>query len=136
MIGRVASRLVRPGVGPTVPLRRAMGGAPKKAATPYDIPKGQAYPDQAYPLGLTPDWKPQGWEGVTIVTYIACTVAIVFGVGNKEDDSFKGWCRREALAREKHEENGGEVEFGKYYSAPSYTLEEGNLDAMPVVSEE
>ncbi len=133
MFSRVGTRFLR-NSAIAVP-RRALGGGPKKAATPYDLPKTHPYPDQAYPLGLVPGAKSEGWEGVTIVTLLACTIVIVFGTNAKDDDSFKSWCRREALAREAHTENGGEVEFGKYYQKVDFAPNDFN-DAMPERAEE
>lgn len=39
------------------------------------------------------------------------------------------WARTEALARERVIANGGKVEFGKYYSA--HTFSETELDKVP-----
>ena len=134
MLGRVtsvlastASRSSRMG---TVVGRRNMGGhGPKKAATPYDVPAGPGYGETAYPFGLGPNYKSEGFEVITIITYVACFGHVAFGLASKEDDSFNNWCRREAIAREEHVANGGEVEFGKYYQAVGY--EETEVDTMP-----
>jgi hypothetical protein len=47
---------------------------------------------------------------------------------------FQAWARREAIAREKIMENGGEVEFGKWYQSAKF--EETEIDLMPVELEE
>ena len=44
------------------------------------------------------------------------------------------WARDEAKAREAIVEGGGEIEFGKWYSKP--TFQEEAVDAMPVVAED
>ena len=100
---------------------------------PYSLPKGEAYPSEAYPFGLGPGSKPEGWEAITYICYFGCTLWLVVGLSLKEDDSFKAWARREALAREVAVENGEEIEFGKYYSAGSRGFEEDEMDTMPVV---
>ena len=46
----------------------------------------------------------------------------------------QGWARREALAREKVVENGGTIEFGKWYQYPTFTAE--GIDNMPTQVEE
>jgi len=110
--------------------RRNMGGhGPKKASTPYDAPAGPGYGETAYPFGLGPNYKSEGFEAITIITYVACFGYVAFGLASKEDDSFNSWCRREALAREVLVANGGEVEFGKYYQSTEY--EQTSLDNMP-----
>lgn len=48
--------------------------------------------------------------------------------------SNQAWARREALAREKVVENGGEIEFGKWYQ--SVQFQEDEIDNMPIVKEE
>jgi hypothetical protein len=48
--------------------------------------------------------------------------------------SCQAWARREALAREKVVENGGEIEFGKWYQTVQF--QEDEIDNMPVVKEE
>lgn len=135
MLGRVTSKLTiaatRRANSGVVMCSRNMGGhGPKKAATPYDLPAGPGYSDVAYPFGLGPGYKTEGFEVITLVTYLACFGYVAFGLAAKENDSFNDWCRREALAREKHIANGGAVEFGKYYQSSSY--EEDALDNMPV----
>ena len=47
---------------------------------------------------------------------------------------YQAWARREALAREKVVEAGGEIEFGKWYQ--SVQFEESEIDNMPVLKEE
>ncbi len=134
MFSRVTSRISARfpnAINATPKASRSMAHA-KKPATPYDLPKQQTYPDQAYPFGLTPNYKTEGWEVITWVTYAACTLLLVVGVGSQNNDTFKSWCRREALARETHEENGGEVEFGKYYQKIEYQIE-GEVGAVPSI---
>ena len=50
-------------------------------------------------------------------------IALVVFYGSKNDQTFREWARMEAIAREKHIENGGELEFGKYYSVMEYEQE-------------
>ena len=74
--------------------KRSMGSSSKKVATPYDLPSAAGYPAEAYPLGLVPGAKAEGWEVITGLCYVACTGLLVFGLSAKEDDSFKSWARR------------------------------------------
>ena len=46
----------------------------------------------------------------------------------------QNWARNEALAREKVVENGGTIEFGKWYQYPTFTAEA--IDTMPTQNEE
>lgn len=46
---------------------------------------------------------------------------------------YQEWAIREAKAREEVREAGGEIEFGKYYSTPSY--EEDEEDKIPKMAE-
>ena len=41
--------------------KRGMGGGSKKIATPYDLPSAAGYPAEAYPLGMVPGAKAEGW---------------------------------------------------------------------------
>ena len=73
----------------------------------------------------------EGWEGMYVLVMGLCTGVLVFGYGNTERESFREWARREALAREKIIEEGGEIEFGKFYSSKEgYSVE--SIDVMPV----
>ena len=73
----------------------------------------------------------EGWEGMYVLVMGLCTGALVFGYGNTERESFREWARREALAREKIVEEGGELEFGKFYSGKEgFSVE--SIDVMPV----
>ena len=57
--------------------------------------------------------------------------ALIFGYGNTDRESFREWARREAVARERIVEEGGELEFGKFYSSKEgYVVE--SIDVMPV----
>ena len=120
--------------------RRQMGGGhghgPSKPAGPYDLPHHAAYPDAAYPFGLVPGKPKEGWEYITLATYMGCFVALVFGLSAKgNSDSFTEWARREALAREAVVENGGEIEFGKYYQTPVYEADGVEGDTMPKIQQ-
>jgi len=105
------------------------GHGPAKPAGPYDLPHGPAYPEEAYPFGLSPDRKSEGWEVITWATYALCFCALVFGMNAKSNDSFTDWARREALAREQVKENGGEIKFGTYYQNAEYENDE--VDTTP-----
>ena len=56
---------------------------------PYSLPKGEAYPNEAYPFGIGPGSKAEGWEAITYICYIGCTLWLVGGLAFKENDSFK-----------------------------------------------
>ena len=109
-------------------------GAPHKPAGPYDLPHGHHYPSEAYPLGMVPGKKAEGWEGIVMLTYASCFLILTAGMSMKENDSFTDWARREAQAREQVVENGGTVEFGKYYQVAEY--EQGDeIDVAPKLVE-
>ena len=67
--------------------KRGMASGGKSG--PYSVPKGEAYPNEAYPLGLGPGSKPEGWEAITYICYLGCTLWLVGGLAFKENDSFK-----------------------------------------------
>lgn len=80
---------------------------------------------------LQPGHPTEGWEGIYMFVMGFCTLALVFGYGNVQRESFREWARREALARERVVEEGGELEFGKFYSSKEgYAME--SIDVMPV----
>ena len=116
--------------------RRGLASGGKKG--PYDPKTGSAYPNEAYPFGLVPGKKNEGWEYITYACYTACFVWLTVGLSMKDDDLFTSWARREALAREKAREDGEEIEFGKYYSnRTSEYQDDGDMgDTMPVPKEE
>lgn len=89
------------------------------------------YPSQAYAFNRKPGDKLEGWEIIYCLTMGSCFIAVVFGYGNTERESFRSWARREALAREKVVEEGGELEFGKFYSSKDGLTTE-TVDTMPV----
>lgn len=91
--------------------------------------------EQAYFLGMKPGTPSQGFEVIYAVTMISCLAVIVGGSAMKQEDSFSTWAKREAVAREKVLENGGEIEFGKYYQGTKFVDGEG-LQAAPVLEEE
>ena len=99
---------------------------------PYGAPKAEPYPNEPYPLGIVPGKKSEGWEAITYACYVGCALWLVLGLSTKENDGFKAWARREALAREAAVENGEEIQFGKYYSAGDRGYEEDEIDTMPV----
>jgi hypothetical protein len=70
---------------------------------------------------------------MTYGTYFVCATILIVGLNAKGGDEFKEWARREALAREKVKENGGDVIFGNYYQKVTYQAEE--VDQMPTVAE-
>ena len=80
---------------------------------------------------LQPGAPLEGWEGIYLIVMGSCTLLLVFGYGNTQRESFREWARREALARERVIEDGGELEFGKFYSSKEgYAVE--SIDVMPV----
>ena len=68
--------------------KRSMANGSGKSG-PYSLPKGEAYPNEAYPFGLGPGSKPEGWEAITYICYVGCTLWLVGGLAFKENDSFK-----------------------------------------------
>lgn len=76
----------------------------------------------------------EGWEIITALTYIISFGIIYFGTSQTKDfDKYKDWARQEAKARAIFVENGGEVEFGKWYQTEEYELEA--IDAIPTPKE-
>jgi len=135
MAGAMRSR------GAQMPQRRRFAGAHghehgHKPAGPYDLPHPAAYPDTAYAFGLSPGKGTEGWEYITLFTYVGCFAVLAFGLSAKgNSDSFTEWARREALARDLIKENGGEIVFGTYYQTAQY--EEGDgVDALPKIKEQ
>eukprot|EP01033_Poteriospumella_lacustris_P016417 gene16417-11736_t len=90
-----------------------------KKLGPYEVPHHPAYPQEAHPFGIdfSKGYKAEGWELTTALVY-----SIMFGMfvyhtyDEKRDDDFGQWAKREAEARLNILEEGGEVQFGKYYS--------------------
>lgn len=83
---------------------------------------------------MVPGRKAEGWESIVLLTFGSCFLILTAGMSMKSDDSFKGWARREAQAREQVVENGGTVEFGKYYQVAEY--EQGDeIDVAPKLVE-
>ena len=66
---------------------------------------------------------------------LASVGLLVFGFDVKGGENFREWAKKEALAREKVIENGGEIEFGKYYSKSEFEPAE-DLDGMPTDKEQ
>eukprot|EP00596_Hydrurales_sp_CCMP1899_P010803 CAMPEP_0119034836 /NCGR_PEP_ID=MMETSP1177-20130426/1855_1 /TAXON_ID=2985 /ORGANISM="Ochromonas sp, Strain CCMP1899" /LENGTH=141 /DNA_ID=CAMNT_0006992605 /DNA_START=155 /DNA_END=580 /DNA_ORIENTATION=+ len=104
---------------------------------PYEVKHKHTYGETAHPFGIGPEgYKLEGWEYMFYGTLIICTLMLSVGRYARPDDSIQNWARREALAREKHKENGGEVEFGVYYQLPKYELSADDEHQMPTVVEE
>lgn len=81
----------------------------------HDHAHGHEHEEKAYFLGLKPGTPSQGFEWIYFITLTSCMVVLVGGGMISDKDDFREWARREALAREKVQEAGGEIEFGKYY---------------------
>jgi hypothetical protein len=69
-------------------VKRGMASGGGKSGS-YSLPKGEAYPNEAYPFGLGPGSKTEGWEAITYICYLGCTLWLVGGLAFKENDSFK-----------------------------------------------
>ena len=98
---------------------------------------GFRYPTEAYPLGVGPSRANEGWEAITISTYVIClaTVALALSGGANTKESFTSWARTEAEKRQEILADGGEIEFGKYYSTASYEKDE-EKGKIPILKEE
>lgn len=66
-----------------------------------------------------PSYKVEGWEATSFFTmFVGVVMACCVGYTNTDPDhDYRAWARREALTRMKIKEEGGEVEFGKWYSS-------------------
>lgn len=104
-----------------------------KPAGPYDVPHHPTYPEyeKAYPFGRKPG-TPLGMEHYGAIIVMTVCSAIIFYVCWYPQESLRVWALKEAIERNKILEEGGEIEFGKYYHEHSgkYTVEE--VDQMPV----
>jgi len=83
---------------------------------PYAVPHHKEYSDKPMFLHQDPD-KPyewQGWEIPSIGTILICALLMIFG--DHKRDNFDNWCMNEARARIAIKAEGGEIEFGKWYS--------------------
>jgi hypothetical protein len=60
-------------------------------AGPYDAPHHATYPNEAYLFGINPKvpYQNQGWEWVTLLTYIVGAGILITGATVKPLDSFK-----------------------------------------------
>ncbi len=60
-------------------------------AGPYDAPHHATYPNEAYLFGINPKvpYENQGWEWVTLITYIVGAGILITGATTKPLDSFK-----------------------------------------------
>mmetsp|Transcript_19482 Transcript_19482/g.21127 ORF Transcript_19482/g.21127 Transcript_19482/m.21127 type:complete len:169 (+) Transcript_19482:79-585(+) len=116
---------------------------------PYAPKHHQTYPNEAYPLGLGPDYKSEGWEVISIGGFIVCFVLLAFDLSDtftflpkRPEETFNDWATAEALARRKVRAEGGEIEFGKFYSKPKdlrtykYTANDEDEDGVPKLVEE
>eukprot|EP01041_Mallomonas_annulata_P012784 gene12783-26954_t len=105
-------------------------GSHAQSAEPYAVKHHATQPSEAYPFGRIPGTPLEGWEIITAVTVFACTALLTTNIYFSHDENFQMWAKREALAREKIIENGGEIEFGKYYSDSTNFVSE-EVDKMP-----
>lgn len=106
------------------PLVRRMGGHGH----------GHGHAEEQVFLGITKDTPLAGFELIYGLTMAACVTVVVGGSLTNTEDTFGSWARREALARERVLEAGGEVEYGKYYQGTAYVEE--STGAYPVLAEE
>ena len=92
MFGRIGSRVFNGKMGQRMTAQvgrsRKMGTSGAKEG-PYSVPKGAAYPNEPYPLGLTPGSKSEGWEAITYACYFGCAVWLIVGLSTKDNDGFK-----------------------------------------------
>jgi hypothetical protein len=95
---------------------------------------GHGHEEQAYFLGIKPGSPWEGFEVIYGLTILSCTLVVVGGSFMKTDVDFQTWARREAEAREKIIEKGGEIEYGKYYQTVKYKDE--GMSATPSVDED
>lgn len=96
--------------------RRSMGGGhghghdvahPKE---PYAPKHHHHYPNEQYLFGIKPGDKAEGWEVPVWGVYTICFAIAAFGMGMKATgvEEFQSWARREAIARERVREEGGD----------------------------
>eukprot|EP00615_Pteridomonas_danica_P001686 CAMPEP_0114349648 /NCGR_PEP_ID=MMETSP0101-20121206/15700_1 /TAXON_ID=38822 ORGANISM="Pteridomonas danica, Strain PT" /NCGR_SAMPLE_ID=MMETSP0101 /ASSEMBLY_ACC=CAM_ASM_000211 /LENGTH=119 /DNA_ID=CAMNT_0001488347 /DNA_START=33 /DNA_END=392 /DNA_ORIENTATION=+ len=94
---------------------------------------------KAYPLGLVPGRKKEGWEGMIYGFYGASAFLMIVGLANKPSTDIREWARNEAIAREKVVAKGGEVEWGTFYNkggANGYTFSKSETGTTPVLEED
>jgi hypothetical protein len=62
-----------------------------KPAGPYDVPHHPSQPDEAYLFGINPNkpYEYEGFEFITIGTYLICFGILFFGSMTKDHNSFK-----------------------------------------------
>lgn len=60
-------------------------------AGPYDVPHHPSQPNEAYLFGINPNekYQSQGFEFITISTYLICFGILFFGAMTKDHNSFK-----------------------------------------------
>lgn len=58
---------------------------------PYDVPHHPTQPNEAYLFGINPNekYKYEGFEFITISTYLICFGILFFGAMTKDHNSFK-----------------------------------------------
>ena len=62
--------------------------APHHKLDPQPIKHHKSQPDDAYPFGIRPGDKLEGWEIITYGVFAVCAFIVVVGIGYcKEDDS-------------------------------------------------
>eukprot|EP01039_Chlorochromonas_danica_P008666 gene8665-9550_t len=107
------------------------GHGHSQPAGPYDPPHHATVTDKAFLFGIDPAHKTasEGWETITALTYLLTAGVFITIFLTRDTEAFSTWARAEALARERILANGGEVEFGKYYSG--HTFSETELDKVP-----
>ncbi len=67
------------------------GHAAHAPAGPYDVPHHPSQPDEAYPFGINPnaEYKYEGWEFVTMGTYLICFGILFIGSMTSDKNAFK-----------------------------------------------
>ncbi len=95
MFSRISRRLISRSYSSST--RRLGGGHHdahahhNKPLGPYEVPHHATYPNEQYLFGINPNVKYQseGWEWVTLLTYVVGAGIMIAGATTKELDSFK-----------------------------------------------
>mmetsp|Transcript_3724 Transcript_3724/g.3861 ORF Transcript_3724/g.3861 Transcript_3724/m.3861 type:complete len:132 (+) Transcript_3724:78-473(+) len=128
------SRFLRYNIVKTI--RPRFGSSVKgDTAVPYAVKHKPTQPTEALAFGRKPGDPLEGWELITFGTLGICISLLVVGKGFSNNDNFQEWAKKEAVARETIKENGGEIEFGKFYSDRKEYASDA-IDVMPVIKEE
>ena len=56
---------------------------------PYAVKHHHPYPDEAYMFGRKPGTPLEGWEIITVSTYVICFLILVIGANTRDDESLK-----------------------------------------------